>query len=126
MRQAAISIISDGDMSNSLESIGLDINQIFSWSIQAIWTGMPTGTLKVQISNDMVAVAASNSSPNGPNPAANVVNWSDYSNSSLDITSESGDWTWVAQLPPYRWIRLVYESTSGSGSLSATAFLKGA
>ena len=126
MRQAAIPILTNADMSSDIESIGLDINQSFSWSIQAVWTGEPTGSFAIQISNDIVPVAASGAYPIGSNPGANVINWTTYSNSILDVVADDGNWTWVAQLPPYRWIRLIYLADEGSGTVNATAFLKGA
>lgn len=125
MRQAPIVIASEVDMSDDFSSIGLNINQQFGWSIQAIWTGEPEGTLFIQVSNDPVPTASSPNNPAGPDPAANVVNWTVYSNSSVSTDGDDGDWMWVSQIPPYNWVRLSFTSTSGTGSLDAVAFIKG-
>lgn len=125
MKRAAVPIIVNGDMSSPVNSIGIDINQEFTWSIQAIWTGTPIGTLTIQVSNDIVPVYSSPTNPVGNNPAQNVVNWTTYSNSQVPINGNSGNWTYVAQLSPYRWVRLVYTPSMGSGTINANLFMKG-
>lgn len=112
-------------MTTSSKSIGIDINQEFSWSIQASWTGTPTGTLTIEVSNDIVPIASMVGNPVGPNPAANVVNWSTYTGSSVPVTGTSGNWMYISQLGPYRWVRLSYTAISGTGTLNAVMFGKG-
>lgn len=79
------------------------------WSIQAVWTGSPTGTFFVQMSND--------------NPfSGDPTNWTIQQKSLMD----TGDITDGQSLGighkqcPYRWVRLGYHAVSGSGTLSAT------
>lgn len=120
MRFDQTQIITSGDMSGSLTSIGIDINQMFGYTVQAVWTGSsPTGTFKLQISNDMV-----NDYMGSSNPAANVTNWTDYSGSSQAITA-SGDFAWIVSDSNYKWVRLVYTRTSGTGTLNAILTAKG-
>jgi len=125
MRFDRVQIISNASMSSNVISIGIDCNQIALASIQAEWTGATaTGTLKLQISNDLVAVASSNTNPAGPDPAANVINWSDYTGSTTTV-SGPGNFTWNMVYVGYRWLRLVYTAGSGTGTLNATFSGKG-
>lgn len=125
MKKEAVLIYINQDMSVSSNSIGIDINQEFSWSIQAVWTGTPVGTLSIEVSNDIVPVDPSNTNPVGPDPAGQVINWSTYTGSLVVVSGTDGNWMWIAQLGAYRWVRLAYEATSGSGTLNATMFGKG-
>lgn len=125
MKKEAVPLAVNQDMSTSSKTIGLDLNQEFGYSIQAVWTGAPVGTFTVEVSNDIVPVAPATSNPVGPNPAANVVNWSTYTNSEVTTDGANGNWTWISQLIPYRWARLSYASTSGTGSLNVVMYAKG-
>lgn len=125
MKKEAIPIAVNLDMSTDVNSIGIELNQEFSYSISANWSGVPSGTLLIEISNDIVPLAPSNGNPIGPNPAANVINWSTYSNSQVTTDGTDGNWTWISQLIPYRWARLSYTSVSGTGILNAVMYTKG-
>jgi hypothetical protein len=125
MKKEAVQIYSNQSMASSSKSIGIDINQEFAWSIQAEWTGAPVGTLTIEVSNDIVPVAPSATNPVGPDPAANVVNWSTYTGSAVVLSGTNGNWMYISQLGPYRWVRLSYTATSGTGTLNAVMFGKG-
>lgn len=126
MKLDAVPIVVNGDMSQAtINSIGLDIGQVYVSAIQAIYTGSPVGTLKLQVSCDNVApVQWSSQSAIVTNPAANVIHWTDYTGSSLSITT-AGDFAWLINPVGFRWIRLVYTKTSGTGTLNATFNGKG-
>lgn len=137
MRFAQTQIITNGNMASaSVTSIGIDMNQQVVASISAAFTGSPVGTFKLQISNDIVPVAGGSLNTNGggnygaagipvgTDPAANVVNWSDYTGSSQSI-SAAGNFTWNLLDMGYRWIRLVYTKTSGTGTVNAYITSKG-
>jgi hypothetical protein len=111
--------------SGTINSIGIEVNQLYAWSIQAEWTGTPTGAFTIQVSNDILPLAPSTSNPVGPNPAANVVNWSTYTGSAVVTSGSSGNWMWISQLGPYKWVRLSYTGTSGTGTVTANFFAKG-
>jgi hypothetical protein len=113
------------DMTTTQHSIGVEINQEYTWSIQAVWTGAPVGVLTIEVSNDNVPLAPVTGNPVGPNPAALVTNWSTYTGSAVPVTGTSGNWTYIAQLSPYKWVRLTYTAASGTGSLTANLFGKG-
>lgn len=125
MKKEGIQIVTNADMTTSKKSIGLEINQEFAWSIQAVWTGAPTGLFSIEVSDDLVPVAPSATNPVGPDPAANVVNWSTYTGSTVTVAGTAGNWMWISQLGPYKWVRLSYTATSGTGTLNATFFAKG-
>lgn len=110
-RESTFQMVSSGDMSASINSNGMDLQELDKYSIQAVYSGSPNGTLKLQISNDLVS--------RGPdsNPAANVVNWSDYTYSSLNI-SAAGSFIWKLPRKGEKWVRLVYTRSSGSGTLN--------
>lgn len=120
MRFAPVRLLTNGDMSGNLISNGINLNQVFMFSIQAIFTGAPVGTLKLQISNDDVPVGAL-----GQNPAINVVNWTDYTGSSSAVAA-AGDFMWIVSDGGYQWVRAVYTFTSGTGSLNIEYNGKGA
>lgn len=121
MRFDPVQIITSGDMSQStVTSLGLDMNQMVLASIQAVYTGSPVGTLKLQISNDIVSAPPGG----GTNLASLVTNWSDYTGSSLSI-SAAGDFTYNLLDIGYRWLRLVYTKSSGTGTINATFCGKG-
>lgn len=111
----------------TVNSIGIEINQMYSWSIQADWTGAPVGTFTIQVSNDIVPLAPSvtTENPVGPDPAALVTNWSTYTGSAVVTSGTSGNWMWIAQLGAYKWVRLSYTAASGTGSVTANFFAKG-
>lgn len=118
MRFVPAQIITNAAMTGNVSSIGLDINQLYLGSIQATYTGSPTGTIKVQVSDDIVAVAP------GADPSANVVHWDDYTGSSTAVAG-AGSITYNLSFTGYRWVRLVYTFTSGTGTLNATFSGKG-
>ena len=111
--------------SGTMNSIGIEVNQLYDLSIQASWTGAPVGTFTVQVSNDIVPLAPTTSNPVGPDPAANVINWSTYTGSAVVTTGTAGNWMWITQLAPYKWVRLSYTATSGTGTVAANFFAKG-
>lgn len=111
--------------SGTQTSIGVEVNQLYDLSIQAMWTGAPVGTFTIEVSNDIVPIKPIVGNPVGPDPAANVVNWSTYTGSAVLTTGTSGNWMWITQLAPYKWVRLKYTATSGTGTVTANFFAKG-
>ena len=113
MKFVPVKIVTNGNMTTTINSLGIDLNQVVLYSIQAVFTGSPVGTLKLQISNDIVNPIATGTQ------AVEVVNWTDYTGSSTPVTT-SGNFVWNCLDVGYRWVRLVYTPTSGSGTLNAT------
>lgn len=132
MRWNADQILSSASMSGSVVSQGIDLQYYFGWSTQAVWTGNPIGTLKIQVSDDIVFQNQAGIAPAGgpilpTSPAAQVVNWTDYSGSSASTTSSAsaGSFLWNASEVGYRWMRVAYNGSSGSGILSVNFIGKG-
>lgn len=85
------------------------------------FSGAPVGTFKVMISNSVLpyqdVLAGKQVIPS--------TEWSEYSGSSASV-SAAGDITWNVKDAGYRWVKIVYIRTSGSGSITvANVQLKG-
>lgn len=100
-------LLSSESMGASFESDPLSVLYFRGYSITCTWTGSaPTGTLKLQVSNDTSDVAA------------DLVNWEDLADSSVSITA-SGQQVYNIRYVYYNKIKLVYTRTSGDGTMSA-------
>jgi len=94
----------------------MDLGAIETGSIQAIYTGAPTGSLYLELSDQIIGPSAD------PNTA--VTQWSVYSSSAQAI-SAAGDFLFNISNMGYKWLRLTYVPSGGTGSLNATANVKG-
>lgn len=110
---ASIPIATALSLAGNAHSIGVDVRSYSNLSIQAIWTGTPTGTIQVQVSDDIVPASQSG------DPAANVVNWSNYTGQSSALAGAAGSTLFQLFNAGYSWVRLNYTFTSGTGSLNA-------
>lgn len=99
-------IVTAGDMSATINGAAIDLDQIYGFSVQAIWSGTPTGTLGLQFSND---IAQGGAAP---------TNWT--ADSTQALSGSAGSYMWNIWPANYRWVRLVYTKTSGTGTLNAT------
>ena len=108
-------VVENGDMSADIISSALDLSFVRFGSIHAVFTGSPNGSLSLEFSNDIIEV--------GSDPSSAVVNWTAYSGSSYSLSS-SGQYMFNISNMGYRWLRLVYTATSGSGVLNAIAAVK--
>lgn len=110
-------VVTSGDMSGNITSLPTNIEQISCLSYDIAWTGTPTGTFAVQVSNTYVPSAApGNLRQNAGNwttiPAANFqgtyptpAGSADNGALDLDVTA-------------FSWVRLVYTRSSGTGTLN--------
>lgn len=107
--------VSAQSMGASFQSVGVEVSEIDLLSIQAVWSGggSPNGTFTLEVSNDDVAATDPGS----------VVNWSTYSGSSIAI-SDDGDLAYNVANMGYKWVRLAYARTSGTGTLDARILVK--
>lgn len=110
---------SGNNASVNQQSIGIDLNYRYGVSIQVVITGNPIGTLSLQGSNDY-----GTRNPNLPDIGQGVVNWTDIDRSAIAVTG-SGTAAWNFQGSFYKWVRMIYTATSGSGTLTARANSKG-
>lgn len=101
-----VALLTNGDMSQaSLQSKAMDMLAFPFGALEAIWTGTPTGILKVEGSLDGTAFYPINVFVNNPAGSAN---------STLINMQGVG----------FRYMRLVYTRTSGTGSLTINGFAK--
>lgn len=74
-------------------------------SFQAVWTGTPTGTLKLQVSNDNTT-------------------YTDLPGTSQATGGAAGNFLWNLAGIYFQFIRLVYVRTGGVGTLDANSYSK--
>jgi hypothetical protein len=119
MKQNNITLVSNTVMNQNINSNPVVLNSVYGYSVQAVYTGTPTGTLKLQCSSDPVANANGIMTP--------PVNWNDIADSSYSVSS-AGIYTWNVNGAFYNFMRLVYTDGSSGAStavLNATVSVKG-
>lgn len=108
-----------GNAAGNLTSTAFWLDQVFIIAIQALFTGTAAGTVKLQGSCDRGSV-----SPLNPAGGLGITTWTDIANSSTAVTG-AGSVTWNFTGVGYEWIRVVYTSSSGTGTMTCTANAKG-
>lgn len=110
-------------LSANRTGITIPLYQIFGYSIQVVYTGTPTGTFKLQASDDPI--------PQNAMPTTGVysaTNFTDVPNSSQAV-SAAGNVMWNISDVMYNYVRVVYtDGSSGSSTAvitSAICNLKG-
>lgn len=100
-------------VASNITTVGLDLQQMYGYSIQAIWTGAAlVGTVKLQASLDY-------------NPATGFSGtWSDIGGST-EVVNGPGSFVWNVSNVFYPYVRLVFTYTSGSGAITVYQFAKG-
>lgn len=102
----------------SSNSPAVPLKSIYTYSIAATITGTPTGTLKLQASNDPETNDTQYATSTNLPPTQVPVNWADIANSSFAVTT-SGVTMWNVNAVGYNYVRVVYTDGSG-GSSTAT------
>lgn len=102
----------------------VQLKSIYTYAMAFIVTGTPTGSVKLQASNDpetndtQVSVSYDpGQSPTNP-PSVAPVNWVDIANSTFALSS-SGETMWNVNFVGYNYVRVVYLDASG-GTSAAT------
>lgn len=100
-------------MGASFVTSGIDLSQALHASFQGVWSGggAPNGTFTVEVSNDNVA------------DPDDVTNWTTYGGSSISITAD-GDLGYSVPSVGYRFARVRYVRTSGTGTFNMQAVVK--
>lgn len=96
----------------------VNANQYGLVDFQAVWTGSPVGNLYVQTSNDVGQTL-----PDGT--VTGLTNWTTYTGSVQAAGGSAGDFAWYIWAAGFKWARLAYTFTSGSGTLNARVNEKG-
>lgn len=110
MNQYNYKIFDNVSLGASVNSSIVNLTNITIWSPQLVWTGgTVNGSFKIQVSNDPGALLAG--------VVSGVSNWSDYTGSS-STASGAGDLTYNVNIAAYRWARIAYTRTSGTGTVN--------
>lgn len=113
------SVVTNGDMSADIESEITIIQMISYISFTLSWTGSPVGNFSVEVSNDYSVDSAGNVKNAGTwVPLTFLVNGSAVSTVAAGGAAGTGFFD-IDGVAAYA-IRLVYDATSGSGTLNAT------
>lgn len=106
--------------SATITSRGVWLGHIADFSIQLVFTGAPVGTFKLQASND---VGTEDKGGAGWSDTG-VTHWTDLDSS--QAISAAGDLMYNYRGAGFRWVRVVYTKTSGTGTITvAKANCKG-
>lgn len=108
-----IRVITNGDMSGNLTGTNVDVMYSDNVTIQFVWTGTPTGTFGVSVSNDATLLPTGSitggtwtplalTSPQPPTPVGSA------GNGIINLTQLGA-----------RFCRATYTATSGSGTCNA-------
>ena len=90
-------------MNTSFNSAPMNLNQMEGYAIQCVWTGTPTGSLKLQCSVD----------PNIGNIFP--TNWIDLTGTTVSVTA-AGSFMWNVTGAMYNWVRFNYTDLSSGVS----------
>ena len=94
------------------------LRNIYTYSMVAVVTGTPTGTIAIQASNDPETNDTQiNTTANLP-PAVGPTNWVTITNSPF-ILSSAGETMWNVNAVGYNYVRVIYTDSSG-GTSTAT------
>ena len=96
----------NADLSAPFTSEILSLENILHYSVHATWTGAPVGTLFIDISGEI----------------GQPLNWAQLASVAV---SGSGNQIWMDRNAPYKWVRLRYVPTSGTGSMTIHSIIKG-
>lgn len=106
------------DMSLPWESPWIWLGHVGAFSISLGFEGNPNGVLSLQCSNDKGRDDAAAQT----NREINIENFSTVSNSEQPIT-DGGDHTWnYHAVPGFRWVRVKWLPTSGTGTITHARF----
>lgn len=107
-------LITNGNMASNITSPVTIIEDYNRVSMTCVWTGTPTGTLTLQVSNDY--------SIHADGTTSNTGTWTSLS-PTLTPAGSGGNGLFDIQTGAYA-IRLVYTASGGTGSLNVTINIK--
>lgn len=90
---------------------------VLDFSIQLIFDGTPAGEFKLQASSDK----GTSTQGEGFYDLRNLGNWTDIECSN-QLISEAGDHMWMGTNVGFRWVRVVWTPSGGSGNLTSAQF----
>ena len=99
-------LIENADMTAPITSATLGLNNILHYCVHATWTGAPTGTLFIDVSGEI----------------GEPLNWAQLASVAV---SGAGNQLWMDRNAPYKWVRLRYVPTGGTGTMTIHSIVKG-
>lgn len=112
-------VITNGDMSSNITSKVTIIDNLSMMSYSYVWTGAPTGTIQIQVSNDYKLNSAGTGVLNPGTWTALTFSVNGTTTNSIAVTGTSGSgFADIDQIGAYA-IRTVYTAASGSGTLNS-------
>ncbi len=102
-------------MSSPWTSDAFWCGHIANFSVSLVFEGAPEGMFKLQCSNDK------GNEKNPPPYSANIENWTTIDGSS-QLIDEAGDHTWSVAEVSWRWTRVQWIPSSGTGSIVDVRF----
>ena len=106
-------ILDNEDTATSPTSDAVLLDQIYGYAVQASLTGAPSGSLKIQASCQIIQGTET------------VSEWADVTNGSMSISSSGSFPLLNFDGQHYKYIRVVYTNTGGSGDITVTYNGKG-
>jgi hypothetical protein len=103
------------------------LKSIYTYSIAAIITGTPTGTIQLQASNDPETNDTQTNTSTTPNmpPSTAPVNWVVIANSPFIVTT-AGEQMWNVNYTGYNYVRVQYiDGSSGTSTATMTIIFNG-
>lgn len=102
-------------MNATINSLAMQLQDIYGYAIQIAFTGTPTGSFKLQASADPVTKASQVFGGNGV-VTYTPANWTDIDNSTQEVTV-AGNVIWnYTGLAGYNYVRVVYTDSSSGDS----------
>lgn len=101
-------------MATTIDSLAMQLEDMVNFSIQIVFTGTPTGSFKLQASDDPVPKPSQVFGPNGV-VTYTPSNWTDVANSSFTVAA-AGNVCWDYNNCGFNYVRVVYTDTSGGSS----------
>lgn len=93
----------------SVNSVGMQLDNVTRISFQSVITGSPAGSLKLQCSNDLT------------NDPSAVVNWQDYVSSSQAVSGAGLNMLELTAVN-VKWVRLAYDFNAGTGNITTNFY----
>ena len=93
----------------------MPVTRAFMGEIQCHWVAGPVGVLRMQVSNDVGAF--DDEGVNRINSKNVVTNWINHSHHTIGATDSNARFG-LSDIG-YRWVRLFWDSTSGTGNISS-------
>ena len=102
-------------MNATINSVAMQLENMFGFAIQIVFTGTPTGSFKLQASCDPITKQNQIIGTNGA-VTYSVTNWSDVANSTFSVSAAGNVfWNYDGNVN-WNFVRVVYTDTSGGTS----------